>query len=175
MPIEKAERFPIETRKLFGKYKGTVVGNADPTFRGRLLVQVPSIGGLQSVWAMPCVPYAGVQQGLFALPDPGTPVWIEFEEGDATKPIWVGCFWKPGDLLPIDAVPTVKFLKTKGLTIRLDETLGQILIQTAGATVTIDATQIMLAASAVVAQAGPRSTNLSFPGFTVNLGGLTVT
>ena len=57
MTLEKAERFPIETRKLFGKYKGTVVGNVDSTFRGRLLVQVPSISGLQAS-LLPTGPWA---------------------------------------------------------------------------------------------------------------------
>ncbi|MCX4247464.1 phage baseplate assembly protein V [Paraliomyxa miuraensis] len=165
----------VSNRKYYGKHRGTVVNNVDPMFRGRLLVQVPSVVGLQPVWALPCVPYAGVQQGLFALPDPGTPVWIEFEEGDPSLPIWVGCFWKPGDLLPTDAIPTVKFFKAKGLSIRFDEAIQQIVISAPGTSVRIDPTQILLVSSAVNAQAGPRSTNLTFPAFTVNLGGLTVT
>lgn len=175
MPNDTTETAVIGDRKCFGKYRGTVVNNVDPTFRGRLLVQVPSLVGLQPVWALPCVPYAGVQQGLFALPDPGTPVWVEFEEGNPNLPIWVGCFWKPGDLLPTDAIPTVKFFKAKGLSIRFDEAIQQIVIEAPGSSVRIDPTQILMLSSAVNAQAGPRSTNLTFPAFTVNLGGLTVT
>jgi hypothetical protein len=83
--------------------------------------------------------------------------------------------WKAGDLLPIDAIPTVKFFKAKGLTIRLDETTQQIMIQTAGTTVLLDPVQILLSSSAVNAQAGARSTSLAFPGFSVNIGGLRVT
>ena len=176
MPSTKSpEPMATSGRKFFGKYRGTVVSNVDPMLRGRLLVQVPSVAGAQPLWALPCVPYAGVQQGLFALPDPATPLWIEFEEGDPTYPIWVGCFWKQGDLSAVDAVPTVKFLKAKGLMIRLDETSQQILIQTPGATITLNPTQVLLSGSAVNAQAGGRSTNLAAPGFSVNQGALTVT
>ena len=40
-----------------------------------------------------CVPFAGIQSGFFAVPDIGSGVWIEFEQGDPDYPIWVGCFW----------------------------------------------------------------------------------
>ena len=45
--------------RYFGKYRGTVTDNADPTSRGRLKVNVPAVLGDLEVWAMPCVPYAG--------------------------------------------------------------------------------------------------------------------
>jgi hypothetical protein len=46
-------------RKYYGKYKGTVVQNADPMFRGRLMVLVPDILGpaVPSSWAEPCTTY----------------------------------------------------------------------------------------------------------------------
>ena len=63
-------------------------------------MKVPSVLGDQVVtgWATPCVPYGGQPgQGLFAMPDQGAGVWVEFEEGDLEFPIWVGTFWsKPG-------------------------------------------------------------------------------
>ena len=42
---------------------------------------------------MPCVPVAGIQIGMFAVPQIGSGVWVEFEQGDPDYPIWVGCFW----------------------------------------------------------------------------------
>jgi hypothetical protein len=42
---------------------------------------------------MPCVPIAGKQEGIYAVPQIGSGVWIEFEGGDPDKPIWVGGFW----------------------------------------------------------------------------------
>ena len=75
----------------FGKYRGTVVSNDDPTSRGRLQVTVPNL--VENTWAMPCVPYAGSGVGFFAIPPVGANVWVEFEGGDPDYPIWSGCFW----------------------------------------------------------------------------------
>jgi hypothetical protein len=80
--------------KHFGKYRGVVLNNVDPMQMGRLMVQVPDVTGLvPGTWAMPCVPVAGIQNGMVALPIIGSGVWIEFEQGDPDYPVWVGCFW----------------------------------------------------------------------------------
>lgn len=80
--------------KLFGKYRGIVINNVDPMQIGRLMVQVPDASNLlPSTWAMPCVPFAGIQSGMFAVPPIGSGVWIEFEQGNTDYPIWTGCFW----------------------------------------------------------------------------------
>jgi uncharacterized protein involved in type VI secretion and phage assembly len=76
------------------------------------------------VWAMPCVPYAGSGVGFCCLPDPGTGVWVEFEAGDPSYPIWSGCFWGDGDL-PAGA-PEVKFLITNQLELKLDDANNQL-------------------------------------------------
>jgi uncharacterized protein involved in type VI secretion and phage assembly len=71
-----------------------VVQNIDPMQMGRLMVQVPDVTSLiPGTWAMPCVPIAGIQNGMVALPLIGSGVWVEFEQGDPDHPIWVGCFW----------------------------------------------------------------------------------
>ena len=31
--------------------------------------------------------------GLYAIPEPESGVWVEFEGGDPSFPIWTGCFW----------------------------------------------------------------------------------
>ena len=81
-------------RSIYGKYRGMVLNNIDPMQHGRLQVQVPDVVGLiPATWAMPCVPVAGMQNGMFALPMIGAGVWVEFEQGDPDYPIWVGCFW----------------------------------------------------------------------------------
>ena len=78
----------------YGKYRGVVLNNIDPLQIGRLMVQVPDVGGLApSSWAMPCVPIAGIQNGMVALPVIGSGVWVEYEQGDPDYPIWTGCFW----------------------------------------------------------------------------------
>ena len=86
----------------YGKYRGMVLNNIDPMQQGRLQVQVPDVAGLIPVsWAMPCVPFAGINMGMFALPMIGSGVWVEFEQGNPDYPIWVGCFWGSAAELPV--------------------------------------------------------------------------
>jgi uncharacterized protein involved in type VI secretion and phage assembly len=78
----------------YGKYRATVINNVDPMQMGRLMVEVPDVSSIiPSTWAMPCVPFAGVLSGMYAVPAIGSGVWVEFEQGDPDYPIWVGCFW----------------------------------------------------------------------------------
>lgn len=79
---------------LYGKYRGTVVNNVDPEQIGRIQAIVPGVEGLlPSSWAMPCLPWGGINTGMFTVPAMGAGVWIEFERGDPNYPIWTGCFW----------------------------------------------------------------------------------
>lgn len=77
-----------------GKYRGTVVNNVDPKQQGRLQAMVPDVlGSMPSSWAMACVPFAGIQAGLWSVPPVGAGVWIEFEQGDPDFPVWTGGWW----------------------------------------------------------------------------------
>lgn len=108
----------------YGKYRGQVVNNIDPMMQGRVQVMVPAVLGEGRLsWAMPCVPYAGDQVGLFAVPPVGANVWVEFEGGDPSSPILAGCFWGPGQA-PGTGLPTTKVLKTDGVTITLEDLPG---------------------------------------------------
>lgn len=83
----------VRTR-FYGKYRGTVTNNVDPLQIGRIQAIVPDVAGfIPSSWATPCVPLAGINTGMFAVPPIGSGVWVEFEHGDADHPIWVGGFW----------------------------------------------------------------------------------
>lgn len=80
--------------RYYGKYRGTVFNNIDPEQRGRIMAMVPDVLGLTpSSWALPCLPMAGKQQGVFMVPQMAAGVWIEFEQGDPDYPIWTGGFW----------------------------------------------------------------------------------
>ena len=69
------------------------------------------LGTTPTGWCLPCVPYAGPDVGFFFIPEAGAAVWIEFEGGDVSYPIWSGCFWRAGEL-PADAAPTTRGLVT---------------------------------------------------------------
>lgn len=117
--------------KQFGKYRGFVDSNKDPKKLGRLMVRVPSVFRGQVIgWAMPCMPYGGAAaQGWFAVPEKDARVWIEFEEGDISKPIWTGTFWAEEGDTPQEAAleePTTRMLKTKsGHILQFDDEEGE--------------------------------------------------
>ena len=163
------------TRRFYGKYRGTVTNNTDPMRRGRLMVQVPAVMGETAVWAMPCVPYAGDGVGFFALPDVGAGVWVEFEAGNVDHPIWAGCFWADGQIDSADAVSTVKFFKTTAMTIRIDDTTGELLIENqAGSSIKLSAMEIVIKSKSVTQTTDATKTVLDSVRFDVNNGAFTV-
>jgi hypothetical protein len=163
----------------FGKYRGTVVNNIDPMQIGRIQAMVPDVAGLlPSSWAMPCLPVAGLNMGLFTVPPVGAGVWIEFERGDPDYPIWVGGFWGSAAETPLMAhavVPplagiTLQTTLGNGLTISdVPGPTGGILIRTAtGAMISVSEIGI------VISNGQGATLNLTGPSVDVNLGALTV-
>jgi type VI secretion system secreted protein VgrG len=66
--------------RYYGKYRGYVSNVTDPQNIGRIKTYVPRLlGEAETGWAMPCTPYAGPDQGLYAIPEVGAGVWVEFE------------------------------------------------------------------------------------------------
>jgi hypothetical protein len=122
------------TDRFYGKYRGVVLNNIDPTLRGRITAMVPEVlGVIPSGFAEPCVPYAGTTSGLYAIPPIGAGVWIEFEAGDASRPIWTGCWWAAGEAplnhLMAPPTPFRKILRTEtGLQVSLDDTTQTITV-----------------------------------------------
>ena len=114
--------------RVYGKHRGVCVRSDDPDKMGRIQAMVPSVlGEVQTSWAFPCMPHAGLGAGFFSLPQPGANVWIEFEGGDVSKPIWSGCFW-PAGAAPIPppagqpGAPATKIWRSElGLTAMLDD------------------------------------------------------
>lgn len=130
-----------EKKQYFGKYRGTVINNLDPMQTGRLMVQVPDVLGLAtSSWAMPCFPVTGKQMGFWAIPQIGTGVWVEFEQGNPDFPIWTGCWYGSAAEVPALALATQPplssiFMQTAGqVTFQMSDLpgpAGGILLKTA--------------------------------------------
>jgi uncharacterized protein involved in type VI secretion and phage assembly len=102
------------THRFYGKYRGTVVDNADPDGLFRIRATVPAVlHGNPTGWCLPCLPFAGKGVGMFFLPPKESAVWIEFEGGDIHHPIWTGCYWRAGER-PAEATPSVRGIITPG-------------------------------------------------------------
>lgn len=163
----------------YGKFRGTVVNNVDPMQMGRIQALVPDVAGfVPSSWAMPCVPLAGINTGLFTLPIIGSGVWIEFERGDPDYPIWTGGYWGSAAEVPVLAriVPPV----VPGLTIQTPLKNGIVISDTPGPTGGImiqTATGAMISVSDVgiiISNGKGAIINMTGPTVDVNLGALTV-
>ncbi len=130
--------------RFFGKYRG-IVSDVDASTM-RIKAKVPSVlGETTTGWCMPCVPYAGPDVGIAFLPESGSGVWIEFEGGDVSYPIWTGGYWREGEV-PADAADHVKvIITTQKQKIEFDDDQGSItLSDNNGNTVTLDSSGITL-------------------------------
>ena len=113
--------------RYFGKYRGLVTDNDDPRSLARVRARVPEVlGEVETGWALPCAPYSGDGSGVFTVPEPGAGVWIEFEAGDVSRPIWSGCWWGSGKLPTSNsgsqAAPALRILRSEeGLMISFDD------------------------------------------------------
>lgn len=87
-------------------YRGVCTRNNDPAGRLRIRAKVPSLLGTEETnWALPCLP-PGWRDGLATdhsdpdgdhghtlvqrVPAVGERVWVMFENGDLTYPVWLG-------------------------------------------------------------------------------------
>lgn len=130
--------------RFYGKYRGIVTDVDAATMR--IKATVPAVlGDVDTGWCMPCVPYAGPSVGFAFLPEVGSGVWIEFEGGDVSYPIWVGGYWRDGEY-PADAAADVKVILTAAPhEIKLDDNQGSITITDPNNnTVTLDSSGITL-------------------------------
>lgn len=76
-------------RRFYGVYRGVVVDNADPLNKGRLRLQVPQVLlSEETGWA-----WAVHQSGaLTVTPEINSGVFVVFEGGDPSAPVWIGTF-----------------------------------------------------------------------------------
>ena len=168
--------------RFLGLYRGTVTQNVDPLMRGRLMVIVPDVlGPVPSSWAEPCAPLAGPTgppMGVYMVPPIGAGVWVEFEQGDPTHPVWVGCrFGAQSDVptlahagLPISPNIVLQTAGQNSLVISdLPGPTGGIMLKSAtGATLIVNDTGIYIqnGKGAMITMVGPT--------VTINNGALTV-
>lgn len=147
--------------RFYGKYRG-IVSDVDPDTM-RIKAIVPTVlGETETGWCMPCVPYAGPSVGFAFLPELQSGVWIEFEGGDVSYPIWVGGYWREGEV-PSDADSDVKVLVTAAPhELKFDDDEGSITITDPnGNTVTMDTSGITLSTDSCTVAVGSDSVSIN--------------
>ena len=165
--IDELAPASAESGRFFGKYRGTVADNDDPEQQGRLRARVPEVlHDVETGWALPCAPYAARGAGLYAVPPVNAGVWIEFEAGDPSRPIWSGCYWT-GRAIPrahdgADSSPARKVLRSEeGLLVALDDDgrtiavsdasgANLLLVDVGGGTITLRATTKVVVHAAAI-------------------------
>jgi hypothetical protein len=172
-----------KSTRYYGKYRGTVINNIDPEQIGRIMAEVPDVLGLTpSSWAMPCVPAAGIQAGIFVVPPIGSQVWIEFEQGDPDYPIWTGGFWGLVAQVPIFATAPPAIPPGQNIVM---QTTGQNMVMVSDALPTpvtggivlksMSGAMIVVNATGIYISNGQGATiTLIGPAVDINLGALTV-
>jgi hypothetical protein len=127
--LEKLGRF-------YGVYRGEVVSNEDPQNLGRLQIKCWAMYGDQIVdkWVYPRGSLAGLNHGIFWLPNAGDPIWVSTESGDPRFPIWEHGPWvrdsNAKSLVPEGAKPGVfVFLTPKGQRIEMNDNDDYVLIK----------------------------------------------
>jgi hypothetical protein len=97
------------------------------------------------------------------LPEVGSPVWIEFEQGDPDYPVWVGCLWETCAGPALD--PAAVVVSTAGgHRVVLSDSNAEIkVVHAGGATVT-------LSGAGTITVAAPARIDLTAPTITLEAG-----
>jgi uncharacterized protein involved in type VI secretion and phage assembly len=167
LPVALAEYLD---ERCFGKYRGLVdqVGTEDKL--GLITATVPEVLGIEvTPWARPAVPFAGPNHGLLALPEQGDGVWIEFEAGDLSKPIWTGCWWGDNEIPQPGDEKVRVFATSTGHKLVFDEDADEVFLEHGGGP------SIKLTANDITLTVGSKTIVISGSGVTVNGGALEVT
>ncbi|HEV7642860.1 MAG TPA: phage baseplate assembly protein V [Pyrinomonadaceae bacterium] len=139
----------LEWRKnhFFGKYRGVVVEVLEGDDLGLITAKVPEIFGSEQVIEAirPCSPFAGDKHGFVAIPEPEDGVWIEFEAGNPSLPIWTGFRWAEGQMPEPKGKLVRSFITTKGHKLLLDDDANKVtLLHADGAEMTMTDSDITI-------------------------------
>ena len=118
----------------FGKFRGTVDTVLTGDDLGIISVKIPELYGKNFVVerVRPCSPFAGSKHGFVAIPESGDGVWVEFQAGNPSLPIWTGFWWADG-AMPEPKGPLVRsFITSKGHKLLLNDDANNVQLLHAG-------------------------------------------
>jgi uncharacterized protein involved in type VI secretion and phage assembly len=155
------------SNRFYGKYRGVVTEVDEKTFRVKAKL-AGVLADQTTGWARPCVPFAGKGIGMAFLPVVGAGVWIEFEGGDVSYPIFSGYYWNDGEN-PAEATSKVRAIITQGG--------AQILLSDSPESITItdkSGNKIVLDSNGITISKGSQQVVVSDSSVSVNSGALEV-
>jgi hypothetical protein len=153
----------------YGIYRGTVESVEEGDNLGIISVKIPDVFGPDHTLSRvrPCSPFAGDKHGFVAIPEPGDGVWIQFEAGKTSLPVWVGFWWASGEMPEPKGKLVRSFITTKGHKFVLDDDADEVtLLHSGGAemkmtgsdvTITIGNASIEMSSSEIKLAVGPTS------------------
>lgn len=120
--------------RFYSIYRGMVMDNNDPNHMNSLQVAIPEVQGGIIVWALPFGQHGGLKTGFkYLAPEIGDTVYIMFEYGNPSKPLWTyhgfGLEQIPEEL---DDPNKMGIITPNGNMVILDETSGELNIFTEG-------------------------------------------
>ena len=116
--------------KRFGKYRGFVVDNADPEKRARLKLRIPSVLADQdSDWALPCLPYGGLDQPTTRMLRTHSGHIMQFDDADGEEQFRL---FHPSEAeMIIDPDGTISLTDASGAVLKMDAANNEIVIEDA--------------------------------------------
>lgn len=121
--------------KYYANYRGYVLDNDDPEKLNRLSVRVPQVTGnnAHTKWAYAKGNFSGDNYGVQVLPRKGDLVWIEFEHGNPSFPLWSHAHYSKGQKpKEFDSVNVFGFKSPNGQMIILDDNENRIYLSGGG-------------------------------------------
>lgn len=120
--------------RFYSVYRAVVVDNQDPESLNRLKVAVPTVQGGIVLWAFSRNQHGSINSGFKHLaPKVGDIVYVTFEFGDPSKPLWEYHGWGK-DQIPdiLDNPNTMGFVTPNGNRVWLDDDNGTLTVYTEG-------------------------------------------
>lgn len=138
MAYESAEKIINEglesLRRYYSTYRGIVVNPEDPLHQNRILVCVPEVMGGTTSWAYPKGQHGSAGDGFkYFTPKMGDIVFVTFEFGDHTKPLWEFHGWGLNQIPEmLDGTNKCGIVTPEGNMVVLDDDDGSLTIKFSG-------------------------------------------
>lgn len=125
--------------RYYSRYRGIVVDNDDPLSMNRLKVAIPDVHGGIIDWAIPVNQEGSMDSGFkYITPKIKDLVWVSFENGNPSKPLWEYCGWGLEECPEELAKPnTLGFVTPNGNKVFLDEDEGHLTVYVKGSVMVV--------------------------------------